>query len=103
MDTPDDSAMTFEDTEFEEAIQTAQTAVAPISEADHSFYTRVLDACKAGIDTIDKQITDINEQANRLLESRKKLTIDRQRLATQRNAARISLRYLEDSEARRQQ
>lgn len=105
MDFPDetiDPRVNFDDAEFEAAIAETQRVIAPIPEADHTFYLRVLDSCKATIENIDKQIDDINGQARRLLESRKQLTIDRQRLATQRNAARISLRYLEDSEAKRQ-
>lgn len=92
----------FDDTELEDAINGANQSLAPVTEADTSFYSRVLDSCKSGIDTIDKQLADINDQAQRLLESKRKLTADRQRLATQRNAARISMRYLEDSEAKRQ-
>lgn len=106
MDYPEDNgtdhAFEVNDIDFEKAINAASTEVAPVTEADHSFYTRVLDSCKASISTIDKQLDDINGQAERLLESKRKLQTDRQRLATQRNAARISLRYLEDSEAKRQ-
>lgn len=87
---------------LDEALAGASKEIAPVTEADVSFYTRVLNACSDGINTIDKQLEDINGQAQRLLESKKKLTADRQRLATQRSAARISMRYLEDSEAKRQ-
>lgn len=87
---------------LDEALAGASKEVAPVAEADVSFYTRVLNACSDGINTIDKQLEDINGQAQRLLESKKKLIADRQRLATQRNAARYSMRYLEDSEAKRQ-
>lgn len=95
----------FDDTEFADAVKAAAkttTEVTTSTEADDSFYRRVLASCDQGIATIDKQIADIKGQAERLFADQQKLTADRQRLATQRNAARISMRYLEDAEAKRQ-
>lgn len=94
----DDSAIA---NAFESALDSTGTSVSVPAEADTAFYARVMASCTDGISLLDKQLEDINNHAERLLESKKQLTADRQRLLKQRHAARISMRYLEDSEAGR--
>lgn len=78
-----------------------EPSISGIQGADNRFYTNVVNQLSAQIGDASRKIEEIDRQAQKLLDSKRSLESDRERLAEQRNAARIALRHLEDSEAKR--